>query len=92
VEITIEELRRYKSPGIDKISAELIKQEVMHYVLRSTYLLILFVIRKSCHSGGRNLLLYLFMERVIELTVLIAEGCYCFQLHTRFYPVFLSHS
>jgi hypothetical protein len=31
--------------------------------LRSTDLLILFGIRKNCHSGGRNLLLYLFMKK-----------------------------
>jgi len=34
-------------------------REVMHYVLKSTDLLILFGIRKSCHSTGRNLLSYL---------------------------------
>jgi hypothetical protein len=45
-EITIGNLRIYKSPGIDQIPAELIKLEVTHYVLRFTYLLlILFEVR-----------------------------------------------
>jgi hypothetical protein len=61
VEIAVEKLKRYKSPGIDQIPAELI-QAGIHYVLRSTNLLIVFVIRKNCQSSGRNLLLYLFKE------------------------------
>jgi hypothetical protein len=41
-EIAIEKLKRYKLPGTDQIW-----QEVIHYVLRSTNLLILFGIRKN---------------------------------------------
>jgi len=44
---------------------ELIQQEVIHYVVRSTNLLI-FGIRKYCYSSGSNLLLYLFIKRVIN--------------------------
>jgi len=47
------------------------EQEVIHYVLISTNLLILFGIRKKYHSTGRNLLLHVFMERVIKLTEII---------------------
>jgi hypothetical protein len=39
----------------------------MHYILKFTNLLILFGIRKNCHSSGSSLLLYLFIERVIKL-------------------------
>jgi hypothetical protein len=41
VEIALEELKRYKSPHIDQILEELIKQEVIQCVLRSTNLLTL---------------------------------------------------
>jgi hypothetical protein len=34
VEIAIEKLKSYKSSGIDQILAELMKQEVIHYVLK----------------------------------------------------------
>jgi hypothetical protein len=40
----------------------------MHYVLRSTSLLIVFGIRKICQSSGRNPLFYLFIRRAIKLT------------------------
>jgi hypothetical protein len=36
--------------------------------------LILFGIRENCHSSGRNLILYLIIKGVIELTVVIVEG------------------
>jgi hypothetical protein len=54
------------------------------------HFLILFEIRKNCHTSGRNLLFYLFIKRVIKVTVVIIEGYHCYQLHTKFYPVFLS--
>jgi len=50
----------------------------------------LFGIRKIFHSSGRNLLLYLFIKRVIKLTVVIIQEHYCYQPHTKFYPLFLS--
>jgi hypothetical protein len=49
-------------------------------------------IRKNYYSNGRNLLLYLFIKRVIKLTVVITEECHYYQLHTKFYPVFFSQS
>jgi hypothetical protein len=36
LKIAIVRLNRYKSPGIDQLSAELIKQEVLYYILRYT--------------------------------------------------------
>jgi hypothetical protein len=41
--------------------------------LRSTNLLILFGIRKNCHSSGSILLLYLFIRRVTELNIAITK-------------------
>jgi hypothetical protein len=73
VEIAIEKLKRYKSPGIDQIPAELIQPGKIHYVMRSTSLLIVFGIRKNFQFSGRNLLLYLLIRRVIKRTVVIIE-------------------
>jgi len=47
VEITIEDLERYKSPGTDQIPVELIQVGVIYYVPRSIGILILFRIRKN---------------------------------------------
>jgi hypothetical protein len=52
----------------------------MHYVLGPAGLLILFWIRKNCHSSGRNLL-YLFIRRVTKLV--IVEGYKCYQPCTK---------
>jgi len=46
-----------------KVRQKWTKQDVIHYVLTLTYLLILFGISKNCHSSGSNLLLYLFIKR-----------------------------
>jgi len=62
----------------------------MHYILRSTNLLILLGIWKNCYNSGRNILLYLFINKVIKPTAVIIEGYDCFELHTKFYPVFFS--
>jgi len=66
------------------------KQEVVRYVLWSTNLLILTGIWKICHSSGRNLLLYLLKRKVIKVTILIIKGYWCYQVQTKFYPVFFS--
>jgi hypothetical protein len=63
-EIAIENMESYKSPGTDQIPAELIQAVGNNIMfLRSAYLLILFGIRKNCHSNGRNLLLCLLIKR-----------------------------
>jgi hypothetical protein len=85
VETVIEKLKRYKSPGIDQILAKLIHAGGIHYVLISTNLLIVFGIRNNSRNSGRNLLLYLFIRRVIERTVVIIEEYHCYQLHTKSY-------
>jgi len=51
---------------------------------------ILFGIRKNCHSSGRNILLYLFMKRVIKVIVVIIKKCHCYQVHTKFHLIFVS--
>jgi hypothetical protein len=66
------------------------KQEVVHYDLRTTNILILFRIRKSCHSIGRNLLLYVFIKMVIQLAIVILEEYHCYQQHIKCYLILLS--
>jgi hypothetical protein len=68
VEITIEKLKRYKSPGIDQILAELIPAggntlySEMHKLINSIWN------KKNFHRWGRTLLLYLFVKRMIKLS------------------------
>jgi hypothetical protein len=40
--------------------------------------------RKNWHSCGRNV----FTKQVTKLSVVIAEEYHCYQLHTKFYPIF----
>jgi hypothetical protein len=70
VEIVIEKFRKYKSPGSDQISAELI-QAGCKTLVRSINSLILFGISNICLISGRSLLLYQFTERGIKLTLVI---------------------
>jgi len=51
--------------------AKFIQAGGKNITLRPTNLLILFAIRKNCQSNGRKLLLYIFVKRVIKLTVVI---------------------
>jgi hypothetical protein len=61
----------------------------MHCVLISTNVLTLFGIWKNFHNSGRNLILHLFLKRLVELIVVIIEVCHCYHLHTKLYPVFI---
>jgi len=54
VELTIDKLKSHKSPGIDQIPAELIKEGVEQYAWRFINLLLLFVRRRNCLKSGRN--------------------------------------
>jgi hypothetical protein len=65
------------------------EQEVKYYIRRSTNLLILFQIRRSCQISGRHLVLNLLIRRVIKLILIIIEEYHFYQLHTTFYPTFI---
>jgi hypothetical protein len=54
VEMAVEKLKRYKSPGTDQIPVEVIQAEssTMHSV-RSLSLLIMFGIRRKCLKSGK---------------------------------------
>jgi hypothetical protein len=66
------------------------QEEIYYYVLRSTNLLILFELRKNCLSSRQNLLMYLFIKRQTKLIVAVIEEYQCYELQTRFYPIFFS--
>jgi hypothetical protein len=89
-EIALRSLKRYKSLSTDKILFELIKAGGKYYGLRYTNLLVLVVygIRRNCHSSGRNLLLYQFSKMVIRPIVITIEESPSYLLPTKFYQTF----
>jgi hypothetical protein len=67
VEMATEKLKRHKSPGIDQIPAEFVKEGgrtigLEQFSLRSVILLILFRIRRNCLRIGRSRSFYVFIE------------------------------
>ena len=66
VDLAIEKLKRHKSPGIDQIPAELIKEGVEQFAIRSINLLFLFGINRNCLRSGRSRSLYLSIRRGIN--------------------------
>jgi hypothetical protein len=69
--MAIYKLKRHKSPGINQIPAELIKQLVEKFVLRSINLIILSGIRRICLKSGRRRSLYLPIKRAVKQNVVI---------------------
>jgi hypothetical protein len=65
-EMTIEKLKRRRSPGIDQIPTELITAggRTIHSEIHK--LLILSGVRRNCLRSGRSRSLYLFIRRVIK--------------------------
>jgi hypothetical protein len=86
VEMAIEKLKRHKSPGTDKIPAQLTKAGGRQFTMRSINLLILLGIRRNYLRSGRSQSLYLLISRVIKQTVVIIEAYHVCQVHTKFYP------
>jgi hypothetical protein len=54
VEMAIEKLKRHKSPGTDKIPAQLTKAGGRQFTMKSINLLIIFGIRRNYLRSGRN--------------------------------------
>jgi hypothetical protein len=83
--IPIEKIKRQRSPHTDHISKELTQAggNILRYEI---YELIYCLLNtENCHSNESNLLLKLFMRRVIKLTVVIIGGYHCYYLHTKSY-------
>jgi hypothetical protein len=90
VEIPSEKLKRYKLPGTDQILAKIIQAGGNALCSDIQNLLILFGIRKNCHSSRRNLLFFLFKKMAMKLIVVITWEYHCYQLHIICYTVFSS--
>jgi hypothetical protein len=90
-EISIEKLKKYKSPGSDQIPAELYQTggETLLSVIQNSSLQ--FGIRKNCLISGRSLLLHQFTRWMIRLTLIIIMGYHCYQLNTKFYQISFFH-
>jgi hypothetical protein len=73
IEVATETLKNTHHQVLSKFLKNWSKKEEIHYVTISTNLLITFLIRKNCHSSGRNPLFHL-IERAIKVTVVIIEG------------------
>jgi hypothetical protein len=74
VGMAVGKLKGHKSSGMDHIPAELIKQGVEQFALRSINLLILFGIRMNCSRIGRIRSLYFFIGRVMKEIVVADRG------------------
>jgi hypothetical protein len=75
-------LKIYKSPGSDKIPAELIQAEgeILRFGIHK-------LINSICLISERSLLLYQFTRIAIKLTVAIIVGYHCHQFYTQFHPI-----
>jgi hypothetical protein len=79
VEVAIGKLKRYKSPGVDQIPAELIQ---VGGETSGT--------KENCLTSGKRQLWYLSTKRVIKQNVVIIEAYRCCELHIKFYQTFFS--
>jgi hypothetical protein len=84
VDMAIEKLKRYRSPGIDQLPAAMIKTD---FSVRSVNYLILFRIKRNCLSSRWSQSLYLFIRRVTKQVVVIITAYHSYQLHTKFYQI-----
>jgi hypothetical protein len=88
VEMAIEKLERYKSPGANKIQAEFIQARgrtirfEIHKLINSVWN------KEELPDQWRSQSLYLFISRVMKQTAAIIKAYHCYQLHTTFYHTF----
>jgi hypothetical protein len=90
VEVAVEKLKRYKSPGFDQIPAELIRAEGETLLSEGHKLSGRSGRKKNCLTSGKRQLWYLAKEIVLKLTVVITQAYHCCQLHTKFCHTFFS--
>jgi hypothetical protein len=83
-------MKRYKSPGNDRILAELIQArgEILQSKIHNS--LILSGIRKDCLNQRKESVVVPVYKKAIRLTAVIIGGYHCYQLHTTFYTIFFS--
>jgi hypothetical protein len=89
-ELTIENLKRYKSPGTDQIPAKLIKagDEILsseiHILIRSVRN------KEELPQQWKESIIVIIHKKVIRLSVIIIEESPFCPVPTTFYPTFFS--
>jgi hypothetical protein len=88
VKTAVEKLKRYTSPGIDQISAELIQAGniTLYFEIQK----LIFVLNKGELPQQCEEYIIVPVYKKGNETVIIAEEYHCYQLHTTFYSVFVS--
>jgi hypothetical protein len=92
VEMTIEKSKRYKSPGIDRIPAELLKAgdskvySQIHKSINSVWN------KEKLPEQWKGQSLYIFIRRVIKQILVIIVAYHSCQLHTKFHQTFFYQS
>jgi hypothetical protein len=86
-EVAIGKPKKYRSPAVDQVPAELIQagEETLHSEIHK---LIKLIWNKELPYQWKESTGYLFTKRVIKLTVVIIEAYHCCQLHTKLYQTF----
>jgi hypothetical protein len=90
VQIAIEKLKRHKSPDTDKIPAEMIQEGGNTLCSEIHRLTNLILNKEELSQQWKDSIIMPVYKRVIKPNVVIVEEYHCFQLHTKFYPIFLS--
>jgi hypothetical protein len=90
VEIAIGKPKRYESPGVDQIPAELIQArgETLHSEIHK--LIKLIWNKEELPHQWKELIVVPIHKKGAELTVVIIKAYHCCQLHTKLYKTFLS--
>jgi hypothetical protein len=81
-ETVMAKLRRHKLPGNGLLPTKLMQARFETLRFEIHQFLILLLTRKNFFSSGRSPLLYQFIRRVINCTVVIMKIYNCFQIHT----------
>jgi hypothetical protein len=90
VEIAIGKLKRYKSPGSDEILAELIQarsetlRSDIHKLINSIWN------KEELPDQWKDFIIAPIYKKDDNLAVVIVVVYHCYQLHTKFYPIFFS--
>jgi hypothetical protein len=88
-EDAIGKLKRYRTPGVDKIPTELILAGGETLRMEIHKLIKLIWNKELPHHWKESTVVHIHKE-VIKLTVVIIETYRCCQLHTKFYQTFFS--
>jgi hypothetical protein len=88
VEIAIEKLKRYKSPGTDQILAELIQAGGETFRSEIQKLINCIWNKEELPEQLKESVIISIYKKVIGRTIGIIEEYHCYQLHTKSFPTF----